>query len=540
MEQAGRTPCLRQLRGLVSRPLQWPQVGHVDWHLKPAALKLRPPTGCPVTQRGCRSPDTARPSVQRDGANVPGTNNFPPVSRFTNIPYTAYTMPISTRRKAQEEAEAMNVDDQETGSNEGKNERGAATADAAVPTSTPSSSDDVVDAKITLAHLVFEYQRILDAGDHHHHGGAPASERAGSESAASVKQQVMELITAGSMAPFYLYVCKTLGWEVDAGLRARMETEMANEVASLDEAIKKAEEEEGDVEVKDMLVKKAVYLANVGDVEAARAAFGVAEAKTAGSGPRMDLCFEQLRMYFSVNDWRSYKVQLDAAWDLCNKGGDWERKNKLKVYEALHLCATRQFRASAELFLNAITTFTATEVLSYDDIVFYTVVLAVVSLDRPALMEQVVDNPDILATIDTTVGLRELLSSLTNCEYGAFFKALAEMSGRIQGDMLLYPHFRYYLKQARIVVYSQYLQSYKSVSLESMAGVFGVGVDFLDEELSGLISEGFVAAKIDRVDGVVHTTRPDPKNAAYQQVVKMGDHVLNKLQKLSKLADVEV
>jgi len=50
MEQAGRTPCLRQLRGLVSRPLQWPQVGHVDWHLKPAALKLRPPTGCPVTQ----------------------------------------------------------------------------------------------------------------------------------------------------------------------------------------------------------------------------------------------------------------------------------------------------------------------------------------------------------------------------------------------------------------------------------------------------------------------------------------------------------
>ena len=67
-----------------------------------------------------------------------------------------------------------------------------------------------------------------------------------------------------------------------------------------------------------------------------------------------------------------------------------------------------------------------------------------------------------------------------------------------------------------------------------------MSVDFLDEELSGLISEGFVAAKIDRVDGVVHTTRPDPKNAAYQHVVKMGDHVLNKLQKLSKLADVEV
>lgn len=433
----------------------------------------------------------------------------------------------------------MNVDDQQgTSSNGGKNERGAAATDTALPTSTPSSSADVIDAKITLAHLVFEYQRILDARDHH--GGGPGSEDSGSESAESVKQQIMDMITAGSMAFYYTYVCKTLGWEVDGELAAKMEAETVKELGSLDEAIKKAEEEEGDVEVKDMLVKKAVYLANVGDVEAAAAAFEVAAGKTAGSGPRMDLCFEQLRMYFSVNDWRSYKTQLDAAWDLCNKGGDWERKNKLKVYEALHLCATRQFQASAELFLNAIATFTATEVLSYDKIVFYTVVLAVISLDRPALMEQVVDNPDILTTIDTTVGLRDLLASLTNCEYGEFFKALAQMSDRIHGDMLLNPHFRYYLKQARIVVYSQYLQSYKSVSLESMSGVFGVSVDFLDEELSGLISEGFVAAKIDRVDGVVHTTRPDPKNAAYQQVVKMGDHVLNKLQKLSKLADVEV
>lgn len=209
-------------------------------------------------------------------------------------------------------------------------------------------------------------------------------------------------------------------------------------------------------------------------------------------------------------------------------------------YEALYLCVTRQFKAAAELFLNAITTFTATEVLSYELIVFYTVVLAVVSLDRPALMESVVENPEILATIDTTPGLRDLLTSLTNCEYGTFFRSLADMADRIHADFLLYPHYRYYLKEARVTVYSQYLQSYKSVSLESMAGVFGVSAEFLDDELSGLISEGRVDAKIDRVDGVVFTTRPDPKNAAYQKLVKVGDHVLNKLQKLSKLADVEV
>ena len=53
----------------------------------------------------------------------------------------------------------MNVDDhQGTSSDEGKNERGGAVAGTAGPTTTPSSSADDIDAKITLAHLVFEYQ----------------------------------------------------------------------------------------------------------------------------------------------------------------------------------------------------------------------------------------------------------------------------------------------------------------------------------------------------------------------------------------------
>lgn len=34
--------------------------------------------------------------------------------------------------------------------------------------------------------------------------------------------------------------------------------------------------------------------------------------------------------------------------------------------------------------------------------------------------------------------------------------------------------------QVRVVAYSQFLESYKSVTLESMAAAFDVGVDFLD------------------------------------------------------------
>ena len=53
----------------------------------------------------------------------------------------------------------------------------------------------------------------------------------------------------------------------------------------------------------------------------------------------------------------------------------------------------------------------------------------------------------------------------------------------------------------------QFLESYKSVKLGSMAAAFGVGSDFMDQELAGFIAAGRLPAKIDKVAGVVETSR---------------------------------
>jgi hypothetical protein len=46
---------------------------------------------------------------------------------------------------------------------------------------------------------------------------------------------------------------------------------------------------------------------------------------------------------------------------------------------------------------------------------------------------------------------------------------------------------------------AQFLESYKSVTLESMARAFGVSVDFIDRELVDFIVAGRLPAKIDKV-----------------------------------------
>jgi 26S proteasome regulatory subunit N7 len=77
------------------------------------------------------------------------------------------------------------------------------------------------------------------------------------------------------------------------------------------------------------------------------------------------------------------------------------------------------------------------------------------------------------------------------------------------------------------------------VTLASMAATFGVSPDFLDAELADFIVAGRLPAKIDKVAGVVETNRPDAKTALYQAAIKQGDLLLNRVQKLSKVVDIE-
>ena len=77
-----------------------------------------------------------------------------------------------------------------------------------------------------------------------------------------------------------------------------------------------------------------------------------------------------------------------------------------------------------------------------------------------------------------------------------------------------------------------------SVMLSSMATSFSVTPAFLDKELSRFIASGRLTAKIDKVGDMIETTRLDKKNSQYQDVVKKGDSLLNRIQKLVRVVDV--
>lgn len=72
----------------------------------------------------------------------------------------------------------------------------------------------------------------------------------------------------------------------------------------------------------------------------------------------------------------------------------------------------------------------------------------------------------------------------------------------------------------RLVAYRQYLESFKSVTIDNMAKSFGVSSDFIDTELSNFIYTGKINCKIDKVSGVIESDRPNKRALLFNDTVK--------------------
>lgn len=221
---------------------------------------------------------------------------------------------------------------------------------------------------------------------------------------------------------------------------------------------------------------------------------------------------------------------------MIDKGGDWDRRNRFTVYNGVHYFRIRNFELAAKGFLDAIATFTATEIFSYERLVYYTIISSIVSLERTEIKSKLIDSPEILQIIDSLPVLKSFLNSFYECRYNEFFRSLIFlMNDFIRKDFYLSLHASYYLKKIRLRAYDQFLQSYQSVKLETMANAFGVSIEFLDSELSSYISSNELTCKIDKVNGVVEIYRTNERNSQYHEVIKRGDALLSRIQRLSRI-----
>lgn len=354
----------------------------------------------------------------------------------------------------------------------------------------------------------------------------------------STTTALLEAIEADQMAPYleYLTTSPISLLPPNPNLLSTLKEKNKDELAKLNDKLEDAEKNLGETEISDALREKALYLARIGEKDEAIAALQVALEKTAGLGSKIDLRLAMVRVGFFWADHEIISSNIEKAQVLVDEGGDWDRRNRLKAYNGVHLLSIRNFKLGGELLLDTISTFTATELIDYDDFVTLCVIAGVLTLERRDIKKKIIESPEVIALLPTVPSLRDFTDSLYKCDYATFFRSLAEVeTHQLLTSRLLSPHARYYVREMRIKAYAQLLESYRSVTLKNFCEAFGVGQDWMDADLAKFIAGGRLNCSIDRVNGVVETNRPDAKNARYEQVVKQGDILLTSVQRLSRV-----
>ncbi|EGC38972.1 26S proteasome non-ATPase regulatory subunit 6 [Dictyostelium purpureum] len=358
--------------------------------------------------------------------------------------------------------------------------------------------------------------------------------KTGSESYKKLIGQIEEK----KMLPLYKHLVESLKWTEDSALAERLKAENQDELKKLDEKIKDSVENFGESEIREAYLAKSDYYCRIGDKSSAVEFFRQTFEKTVPLGQKLDIVFTLIRMGIFWMDHDLVTRNLEKAKSLVEEGGDWDKKNRLKTYEAVYLMSIRKFEEASNLFLETVASFTSVEFIEYSRFVEYLVFTSLLHLDRVSLKQKVIDSPDVLSVINDVPRLQDLLLSFYNGDYANFFSALAHFSDDIKGDRYLAEHSRFFTREMRILAYTQYLESYSSVKLESISNQFGVSVDFIDKELSRFVAAGRLNCKVDKVSGVIETTRSDVKNQLYKTTLQQSDNLLNRIQKLSRVINV--
>ncbi len=198
---------------------------------------------------------------------------------------------------------------------------------------------------------------------------------------------------------------------------------MEAELKKLNDKIEDARKNEGDIEVRDAILEKAKWYRLHKDYDNARKTYAEAYDMTMGSTKRMDILFDVLLIALDIQSLELLRDNIEKCKKLLEEGGDWEHRNRLKVFDGIYNMLVRNFKAAAILMVDCVPTFTSPDIFSFKDLIFYAVLTSMVALDRTVIRQKVVHSPEILSEIRDIPSLKLFLDSFYNCDYKSLFES---------------------------------------------------------------------------------------------------------------------
>jgi len=207
---------------------------------------------------------------------------------------------------------------------------------------------------------------------------------------------------------------------------------------------------------------------------------------------------------------------------------------KLRACAGLAHLAGGKYKLAAKKFLE--TSFDINnnfaEVIAPQDIAVYGGLCALATFDRAELKSKVIDNNPFKNFLELTPDIRELILDFYSSRYASCLTYLQKMKNDLLLDIHLHEHVDKLYQEIRNKALIQYFNPFISVNLNSMATAFNTNVTGLEKELTRLIMDNKIQARIDSHNKILYARHADQRSTTFHKSLNMGETYQNSVQSM--------
>ncbi|KAK7167918.1 hypothetical protein R3I94_002094 [Phoxinus phoxinus] len=245
----------------------------------------------------------------------------------------------------------------------------------------------------------------------------------------------------------------------------------------------------------------------------------------------INMCLNVIKVSVYLQNWShvlSYVSKAESTPEIAEQRGERDSQNqsvltKLKCAAGLAELASRKYKPAAKCFLQAsFDHCDFPELLSPSNVAVYGGLCALATFDRQELQRNVISSSSFKLFLELEPQVRDIIFKFYESKYASCLKMLDEMKDNLLLDMYLAPHVRTLYTQIRNRALIQYFSPYVSADMNKMAVAFNTTVADLEDELTQLILEGLINARIDSHSKILYARDVDQRSTTFEKSIQMG------------------
>lgn len=245
----------------------------------------------------------------------------------------------------------------------------------------------------------------------------------------------------------------------------------------------------------------------------------------------VQLCLNIIKVSIHLKNWQqvlNYYSKAEATPEMSGQSttvaANQEIACRLKCSAGLAELENRKYKNAARLFLQAhLDDCKCSDLVSPHAVALYGGLCALASFDRQDLYSRVIASSSFKQFLELDPQLRDVVTQFYQSSYASCLRTLEDMRSSLMLDMYLSQHLQTLLTMIRNKALIQYFSPFSSVDLHRMATAFNTTVSSLEDELTQLILDGQISARIDSNAKVMYARQVDQRSAIFQKVLEVGE-----------------